>query len=93
MVYEPILTLIKNIVTKIKVFGKILGTSVVSVPSKSYNQLKFLNLVTMATNKIALTLFLDANKEGRYKDIGFWKLFRAAVVSMTRKSYNQLIYS
>ena len=37
---------------------------------KSYNQLKFMNLVTMATNKIVFY----ANKEGSTKDIGFWKI-------------------
>ena len=33
-------------------FGELSRTTVVSMATKSYNQLKFLNLVTMATNKI-----------------------------------------
>ena len=37
----------------------------------SYNQLKFFNLVTMATHKIVSNLF-DANKEGGNRNIGFW---------------------
>ena len=37
---------------KILVFGKLFGTTLVSMATKSYDQLKFLNLVTMATNTI-----------------------------------------
>ena len=39
-----------KIETKILGFGKLPKTTVVSMGTKSYNQLEFLNLVTMATN-------------------------------------------
>ena len=35
-----------------KILGKLSGTNVVPITIKSYNQLNFLNLVTMATAKI-----------------------------------------
>ena len=40
---------------------------------KSYNQLKFLNLVTMATNKIVKKIVFDANKEGSNKEYRFFE--------------------
>ena len=55
------LLLIKKVVIKIYVFGKVIRTTVVPMATKSYNQFKFLNLVTMATNKIAQNLFLMQN--------------------------------
>ena len=42
----------KKVETKILDFGKLFRTTVVSMAKKSYNKLKFLNLVTMATMKI-----------------------------------------
>ena len=51
-------------VTRISVFGKLFRATVVSVAVKPYNQLKFLNLVTMATIKDVKKAVLDA-----YKDI------------------------
>ena len=44
--------LIKKVLIIILVFGTLFRTNVVSMAIKSYNQLKFLNLVTMATTKI-----------------------------------------
>ena len=70
IVLKPILMLIKKIVTKILVFGKLFRTTVVSM---AY-QLKFSSLVTMATNKIVYKWFLMNNKEGGDKNIGFWKI-------------------
>ena len=55
--------------TKILDFGKLFRTTVVSIEKISFNQLKFMNLVTTATNKIVFY----ANKEDSHKDIGFWK--------------------
>ena len=49
---KVVLTLIKKVVTKILAFGNLFKTIGVSMVIKSYNQLKFLNLVTMATIKI-----------------------------------------
>ena len=46
---------------KILVFGKLFRTNVISLAIKLYNQLKLLNLVTMATTKIVLNPFLYAN--------------------------------
>ena len=43
--------LIRNVVTKILAFGKLFKKVGVSMAIKSYNQLKIMNLVTMATNK------------------------------------------
>ena len=63
--------LIKKVATKILFFGKLFWTTVVSMASKSYNQLKFLNLVTMATKQNCIKIGFDANKEGSIKDIGF----------------------
>ena len=48
---KVVLTLIE-VVTKIFAFGNLFKTIGVSMVIKSYNQLKFLNLVTMATIKI-----------------------------------------
>ena len=42
----------KEVKTKILDFGKLFRTTVVSMTKTSYNKLKFLNLVTMATMKI-----------------------------------------
>ena len=44
--------LIKKVLIIILVFGKVFRTNVVSMAIQSYNQLKFLNWVTMATTKI-----------------------------------------
>ena len=44
--------LIKKVVTKILAFGNLFKTIGVSMVIKSYNQLKFLNLVTMVMIKI-----------------------------------------
>ena len=41
---------------------------------KSYNQLKFLNLVTMAISKIVLKGVFDTYKEGGNRNINFWKI-------------------
>ena len=49
---KVVLMLIKKVVTKILAFGNLFKTIGVSMVIKSYNQLKFLNLVTMATIKI-----------------------------------------
>ena len=50
------LMLTMMIETKILVLGKLSRTTVVSMATKSYDQLEFLNLVTMATNKIVEVL-------------------------------------
>ena len=42
----------KEVKTKILDFGKLFRATVVSMTKTSYNKLKFLNLVTMATMKI-----------------------------------------
>ena len=47
--------------------------NVVSITIKSYTQLNFLNLVTMATAKIRRKKHFDANKEGSKEYIGFGK--------------------
>ena len=57
---------------------------------KSYNQLKFLSLVTMATNKIILKLFLMPTKNVVIEILVLGKLSRTIVVFMATKSYNQL---
>ena len=41
---------------------------------KSYNQLKFLNLVTMATKQNCIKGVFDTYKEGGNRNIGFWKI-------------------
>ena len=43
--------LIMKVINKVLAFVKLFGTAVVPM-EKSYNQFKFLNLVTMATTKI-----------------------------------------
>ena len=58
IVYELFLALIKEVVIKLKSSGKLFWTTVFFMATKSYSQLKFLNLVTMATNKIVSELFL-----------------------------------
>ena len=40
--------------------------------------------------KSCIKVVFDTYKEGGYKNIGFWKLFRTTVVSMAIKSHNQL---
>ena len=50
--YMLILMLINKVVMKILVFGKLFRANVISLGIKSYNQLKLLNLVTMATTRI-----------------------------------------
>ena len=45
----------------------------VSMTTKSQNQLKLLNLVTMATKKNGKRVDLMLNKEGDNKNIRFWK--------------------
>ena len=44
--------LIKKVLIILFVFGTLFRTNVVSMAIKTYNQLEFLNLVTMATTKI-----------------------------------------
>ena len=51
------------------ILGKLSRTTVVSTAIKSYNQLNFLNLVTMATEKIEKS-HSGANKEGSKEYIG-----------------------
>ena len=46
----------------------------VSITIKSYNQLNFLNLVTMATATIRKKSHFDANKESSKEYIGFGKI-------------------
>ena len=43
---------IKKVVIKIQVFGQLFRTTVVFMAMKSYNHLKFLNSVTMATTDV-----------------------------------------
>ena len=57
-----------------KILGKLSRTTVVSITIKSYNQLNFLNLVTMATATIRKESHFDANKEGSKESIGFGKI-------------------
>ena len=57
-----------------KILGKLTRTTVVSITIKSYNQLKFLNCVTMATAKIRQKSHIDANKEGSKEYIGFGEI-------------------
>ena len=67
--------LIKKVGIKIKVLRKLFRTTVVSMTTKSHNQLKFLNLVMMATTTICTkNSFFYANKEGSNKNIGFRKI-------------------
>ena len=56
---------------------------------KSYNQLKFLNLVTMAKKKSIKAILMLINKVVM-KILVFGKLFRTNVISLAIKSYNQL---
>ena len=49
---------IKKIVTKKLVTGILFKATVVSMATKSYNQLKLLNLVTMATEKNVYETFV-----------------------------------
>ena len=58
--------------------------------TQSWNQLKPLNLVTMATNKIYKGHFFYTYKEGGNNNNNFGQSFRTTVVSMKIKSYNQL---
>ena len=58
--------------------------------AKSYNQPKFLNLVTMATNKIVQRSILTLTRKLVTKILVFGKLFRTTVISMAIKSYNQI---
>ena len=51
---------------------------------KSYNQLKFLNLVTMATPKNCINPFLMLIKKVVIEILGLGKLFRTHVVSMAK---------
>ena len=62
--------------TKVLVFGKLFGTTVVSMATKSYDQIKFLNYVTMATTKNCIKIDFDANKECGNTDIGVCKIIK-----------------
>ena len=76
---------------KILVFGKLIfKTNVVSMAIKSHNQLKFLNLVTMALTKIVQKPIVMLIKKVLIIILVFGKLFRTNVVSMAIQSYNQL---
>ena len=67
--------LIKKVVMKILSFGKLFRTYLVSMAIRSRNQLKFLNVVTMATTKIVSKLIVMLiNFEGTNTNIGFWKI-------------------
>ena len=57
-----------------KILGKLSRTTVVSTTIKSYNQLNFLNLVTMATDKNEKKSNFGANKEGSKEYIGFGEI-------------------
>ena len=60
---------------KILSFGKLFRTYLVSMAIRSRNQLKFLNVVTMATTKIVSKLIVMLiNVEGTNTNIGFWKI-------------------
>ena len=78
IVDKPIFMLIKKEVKKYCFFLKL------------QNQLKLLNLVTIATNKFCIKVVFDTNKKVETKILDFGKLFRTTVVSMAKKSYNKL---
>ena len=65
-------------------------TTVVFMATKSYNQLKLMNLVTMATIKFVERSFLKPIREVVTEILVFGKLYRTIWVSMAIKSYNQL---
>ena len=75
--------LIKKVVTQILVFGKLFRATVVSMAIKSYNQLKFLNLVTMATTQIVSKPCFMLIKKIVIQILVFGQLFKT-------KSYNKL---
>ena len=75
--------LFNKVVMKILVFGTLFRTNVVSMAIKSYNQLKFLNLVTMATTKI-----LHESKDSAKLEAKNCFLLRRAIFH-SNKSYNQ----
>ena len=58
----------------------------VSMSTKWYNQLKFLNLVTMATTKIVYQSFLMLIKKEVMNILVFGILFKTTMVSMTTKA-------
>ena len=58
--------------------------------TKSNVQLKFLNLVTMTTNKNVNKLFLKLIKKVVIRIYIFGNLFRITVVSIAKKFNNQL---
>ena len=57
---------------------------------KSYNQLKFLNLVTMAKKKKSIIAILMLTNKVVIKILFFGKLFRTNVISLEIKLYKQL---
>ena len=71
----------------------------VSMTTKSYNQFKF--LVSLGNKQNFIQIVFDGNKEGRYKDIGFWKIiyiyvilnFRVDVVGANQYCLNIFIMS
>ena len=82
--------LIKKVLIMTLVFAKKFRTNVVFIAIKSYNQLKLLYLVTMATTKMVYKLFFMLIKKVLIIIIFFAKLFRTNVVFIAIKSYNQL---
>ena len=64
--------------------------TVVSTATKSYNQFKSSNLVTMATTKKCIKVVYYTNKDGGNNNRILGKLTGTTVVSITIKSYNQL---
>ena len=63
--------LIKKVGIKMYVFGKLFRTTVVSMKTRSYYQLKFLKLVTKVTIKICIKAVFDTYNEGGNRNIGF----------------------
>ena len=82
--------LLKNVLIIISVFAIFFRTNVVFIAIKSYNQLKLLDLVTMATTKMVYKLFFMLIKKVLIIILVFAKLFRTNVVFIAIKSYNQL---
>ena len=69
-----------------KMFEKLFRTTVVSMSTKCYNQLKFLNLVTMATTKIVYQSFVMLIKKEVMNILVFGIYFKTTMVSMTTKA-------
>ena len=68
------------------IFGKLFRTTVVSMKLKSYNQLNFLNLVTMETTNVIQKPFVMLIKHVVKTLYVFGKLFRTTMVSMATTS-------